>query len=46
MKTNVIGLDIAKNVFHLYSVEVDNKPIKKKLKRAELLVFLLIILSF
>jgi len=39
MKTSVIGLDIAKNVFHLYSIGDDNKAIKKKLKRAELLAF-------
>ncbi len=39
MKANVIGLDIAKNIFHLYSIGGDDKPIKKKLKRAELLAF-------
>lgn len=39
MKTSVIGLDIAKNIFHLYSVGDDNKPFKKKIKRAELLAF-------
>ena len=39
MKTNVIGLDIAKNIFHLYSIGADNQVIKKKLWRAELLAF-------
>lgn len=39
MNHNVIGLDIAKNIFHLYSVNADNKAIKQKLKRAELLSF-------
>ena len=39
MNDSVIGLDIAKNVFHLYSFGANNKPIKKKLKRVELLAF-------
>jgi transposase len=39
MNNSVIGLDIAKNVFHLYSLGPDHKVIKKKLKRAELLSF-------
>jgi len=39
MKANVIGLDVAKNIFHMYSIGEDDKPIKKKLKRAELLAF-------
>ena len=39
MKANVIGLDIAKNIFHLYSIGDDDKQIKKKLKRVELLAF-------
>lgn len=39
MNHNVIGLDIAKNVFHLYSLGADNKAIKQKLKRAELLTY-------
>jgi transposase len=43
MKTSVIGLDIAKNIFHLYSLDDDGKTIKKKLKRADLLPFLLTI---
>ena len=36
---SVIGLDIAKNIFHLYSIGSDRKAIKRKLKRAELLAF-------
>jgi transposase len=39
MNHNVVGLDIAKNVFHLYSLGPDGKVIKKKLKRKELLSF-------
>ncbi len=38
MNNSVIGLDIAKNIFHLYTF-VEGKAVKKKLKRAELLVF-------
>jgi transposase len=34
---SVVGLDIAKNIFHLYSLGADGKALKKKLKRAELL---------
>ena len=37
MHHNVVGLDIAKNVFHVYSVGADQKALKKKLKRAEVL---------
>ena len=39
MNISVIGLDIAKNIFHLYTIGENEKPIKKKLKRAELLCF-------
>jgi transposase len=39
MNSSVIGLDIAKNIFHLYRLSENGKPIKKKLKRAELLAF-------
>jgi len=39
MNHNAVGLDIAKNVFHFYSLGPDHKVIKKKLKRAELLSF-------
>jgi hypothetical protein len=34
MNSSVVGLDIAKNIFHMYSIGVDNQVIKKKLKRA------------
>jgi hypothetical protein len=39
MNNNVVGLDIAKNIFHCYSLSAEGKVIRKKLKRAELLVF-------
>lgn len=39
MNTNVVGLDIAKNIFHLYSLGTDGKATKKKLKRTDLLRF-------
>lgn len=39
MNNNAIGLDIAKNIFHLYSLDTNSKAIKKSLKRAELLAF-------
>jgi transposase len=39
MNHNVVGLDIAKYVFHMYSLGPDHKVIKKKLKRVELLAF-------
>ena len=38
MNNSVISLDIAKNIFHMYTF-VEDKPIKKKLRRAELLAF-------
>ncbi len=38
MNNSVIGLDIAKNIFHMYTY-VEGKPVKKKLRRAELLAF-------
>ena len=38
MNNSVIGLDIAKNIFHMY-IFVEDKPVKKKLRRAELLAF-------
>ncbi len=37
MNNSVIGLDIAKHIFHLFTQGVDGKMIKKKLKRSELL---------
>ncbi len=39
MNTNVVGLDIAKNIFHFYSFGEDGKATKKKLKREGLLRF-------
>ncbi len=39
MNNSVIGLDIAKNIFHLFTFLDDGKILKKKLKRHELLVF-------
>ncbi len=39
MNSSVIGLDIAKNIFHMYSIGSDGQVIKKKLKRCELLAF-------
>jgi len=39
MNHSVIGLDIAKHVFHLYTIQADGKTYKKMLKRQEVLVF-------
>lgn len=39
MNNNVIGLDIAKHIFHLFTVGADGKTMKKKLKRSELLAY-------
>jgi len=39
MNNSVIGLDIAKNIFHLFTLLTDGKILKKKLKRSELLAF-------
>jgi transposase len=39
MNRNVVGLDIAKNIFHLYIESADGKPEKKKLKRTEMLPY-------
>lgn len=39
MNTNVVGLDIAKNILHMYSLSPDGKATKKKLKRTEVLAF-------
>ena len=39
MNNNVIGLDIAKNVFHVYTMTEANKPVKKMLTRKRLLAF-------
>jgi hypothetical protein len=37
MNSNVMGLDLAKSIFHLYTLSADDKPVKKKMKRHELL---------
>jgi transposase len=39
MNHSVIGLDIAKHVFHLYTIQADGKIYKKMLKHQEVLVF-------
>ncbi len=39
MNNSEIGLDIAKNIFHMYSLDENNKPKKKKIKRVDLLAF-------
>jgi transposase len=39
MNNSVIGLDIAKHIFHLFTQGTDEKIIKKKLKRSELLAY-------
>ncbi len=40
MNSNVVGLDIAKSIFHLYCLSVAGKPVKRKLKRSELLAYI------
>lgn len=37
MNSNVVGLDTAKSIFHLYSQTANDRPVKKKLRRAEML---------
>lgn len=39
MNSNVVGLDIAKSIFHLYSLSAESKAVKKKLKRMEMLAY-------
>jgi transposase len=39
MNHSVIGLDIAKNVFHIYSIQENGTVLKKMLRRQEMLVF-------
>ncbi len=39
MNHNVVGQDIAKNIFHFYSLSIEGKAIKRKLKRSKLLAF-------
>jgi len=43
MNHKVDGLDIAKNVFHLYTIQENGSVFKKKLKRQEVLAFFPII---
>ncbi|NOR81346.1 MAG: hypothetical protein GQ529_11035 [Methyloprofundus sp.] len=38
INNSVLGLDLPKNNFHLYTV-VEDKPVEKKLKSAELLIY-------
>lgn len=38
MNNSIIGLDIAKNIFHMYT-QVNQQPVKKKLRRSELLTY-------
>ena len=38
MNRNVVGIDIAKQVFHIFMMQ-DGKAVKKKLKRSELSAF-------
>jgi len=39
MNSNVVGLDLAKSIFHLGSLSAAGKPVKKKMKRHELLAY-------
>lgn len=39
MNSTVIGLDIAKQVFHVYQLDGQGQVVKKKLKRKEVLVY-------
>ncbi|WP_260839148.1 DUF4336 domain-containing protein, partial [Methylomonas koyamae] len=39
MNSNVVGLDTAKSIFHLYSQAANDRPVKKKLRRAEMLSY-------
>jgi hypothetical protein len=36
MNNSVVGLDIAKNIFHFYSLNAEGKVIKRKLKSCDL----------
>ena len=40
MNSNVVGLDLAKSIFHLFTLNAEGKPIKKKVKRNELLAYI------
>ena len=39
MNTSVVGLDIAKHVFHVYTILADGKVCKKMLRRKQVLTF-------
>ena len=39
MNSSVVGLDIAKCVFHVYTIKADGKVFKKMLKRKQVLAF-------
>lgn len=39
MNHSVIGLDIAKRVFHVYTIQADGKVLKKMLRRQQVLEF-------
>ena len=39
MSHSVIGLDIAKSVFHVYTIQADGKVLKKMLRRQQVLEF-------
>ena len=39
MSHSVIGLDIAKSVFHVYMIQADGKILKKMLKRQQVFEF-------
>lgn len=40
MNNHVVGLEFAKSIFHFYSLSAEGKPIKKNLKRSELLAYI------
>lgn len=39
MNSSVVGLDIAKRVFHVYTIKADGKVFKKMLRRKQVLAF-------
>ena len=39
MKSSIIGLDIVKRVFHVYTIQADGKVFKKMLRRKQVLEF-------
>lgn len=40
MNSNVIAIDLAKNIFHLFSYDANERVVKMKMKRANLLAFI------